>query len=470
MKSNAFDSLGLPPPLLQGVLALGFGSMTPVQAEALPEILAGKDVLAQAETGSGKTLAFGLGMLVSLSAEILRVQALAVCPTRELAEQVSEELRRLARRTPNIKVVTLCGGVRFGAQRDSLKQGVHVVVGTPGRLEEHLRKGSLQLEQLKVLVIDEADRLLDMGFEPQLAALTAHAPKARQTLLFSATYPESITELSQRYQRDALCITVPPTDPAEAGSARVLYRFHRVLPRDRQAGLAAFLSVERPDSTLVFCNTRDECESLADGLRALGWVAASLHGEVPQPERQHVTRLFANQSCSVLIATDVAARGLDIAGLAAVVNLGLPRDPTLFLHRVGRTGRSGHSGMAISFVSKEDELPLAALERQWDGPLPFEGLPPAPTGDFEPPAPPMATLLLSAGKDKKIRPGDILGALTAPGGVDGADVGSIQIGDAVAYVAVRTSVAARALAHLQQAPVKGRTVRVRRAGLRLRDT
>ena len=480
MNSTDFSSLGLPGPLLESVASLGFSAMTPVQAEALPEILAGKDVLVQAETGGGKTAAFGLGILALLAPPMI-VQALVVCPTRELADQVSGELRRFASRMPNIKILTLCGGTRFGGQRDSLKQGAHIVVGTPGRLDEHLRKGSLVLDQLKVLVLDEADRMLDMGFEPQLAALVAYAPAARQTLLFSATYPDSIAGLSRKYQRKTLRITLPSTrqaaeaepDAGRAGTATatapsVQQHFYRVPASGRIAALGRWLARERPESTLVFCNMRSECDDVANQLRGLGWVAASIHGELPQSERQHVMRLFANKSCSILAATDVAARGWDIEGLSAVVNLGLPRDPTVHLHRLGRTGRSGRSGVAVSFVSDEDDLALSAIERYQGHQIKLQDLPRA-TGSPAAGTPPMVTLLLAAGKNKKLRPGDILGALTAEGGVEGNLVGTIQIEETSAYVAIASLAAERALSRLREGPIKGRTIKVRMAGLRLRE-
>jgi ATP-dependent RNA helicase DbpA len=472
-----FSSLGLQGSLLEALAALGFDTMTEVQARTLPSVLAGRDVIAQAEPGSGKTVAFGLGLLSALFPHLAQpvssVRALAVCPTRELAEQIATELRRLARRTPNIKVLALCGGVPFRPQRDSLAQGAHVVVGTPGRLEEHLRKGSLRLDQLSVLVLDEADRMLDMGFAPQLDAVVQYAPRERQTLLFSATFPDSIAKLAQRYQRDPEHIVVEPPGVAAAGApsaagarGSVEQLFFRVSERERPAALVRWLRVAQPASTLVFSNTRAECASVALELRARGFSAASIHGELASRERTHVMRLFANESCSVLVATDVAARGWDIAGLSAVVNLGLPRDPSVHLHRIGRTGRSGQPGLAVHFVCDEDRHALAAIERYQGRAASFSELP-SSAGAPPPPQPRRVTLLLAAGRNKKLRPGDILGALTAEGGVSGAQVGSIHIDDSSAYVAVDAAVADQALARLESAPIKGRRVKVVRAGLSL---
>jgi ATP-independent RNA helicase DbpA len=346
------------------------------------------------------------------------------------------------------------------------------VVGTPGRIEEHTRKGSLQLEQLKVLVLDEADRMLDMGFEPQIAQVVQRAPAERQTLLFSASYPDTISALGRRYQRDALRIDVLSSAAelarASSGEAgQVEQRFYRVSEAQRIPALGRWLALERPVSALIFCNTRSECAQAAEHLRDSGWVAASIQGEMAQRERQHAMRLFANGSCTLLVATDVAARGWDIPDLPLVVNLGLSRDPTVHLHRVGRTGRLGKAGLVVSFVSEQDVHALQVLERNQRQPLP---LLPLPQGSalLPPPKPARVTLILSAGKDKKLRPGDILGSLTAEGGIPGADVGTIQIDDSSAYVAVAASSAERALSRVQQAGIKGRSVKARLAGLDLR--
>jgi ATP-independent RNA helicase DbpA len=479
MSALAFSSLNLPAALLDALSSLAFVEMTPVQALSLPEILAGKDLIVQAEPGSGKTAAFGLGILAALTAPIGAVQALVLCPTRELAAQISAELRRLARCTPNIKVLTLCGGVQFGPQRDSLKQGAHIVVGTPGRIEEHLRKRSLELGALRFLVLDEADRMLEMGFGEQVAGIIAHAPAARQTLLFSATYPPSISSLSSAYQRDAARLSVPgsndrspsalPEQPVEEPSQRVEERYYKVRVSERVPMFMRWLALEQPESTLVFCSTRKESADVAAELRSSGWVAACIHGEMPQQERQHVMRLFANRSCSVLSATDVAARGWDITGLAAVVNLGLSRESSLHVHRTGRTGRSGRPGLAVSWVAEEDMGPLRAIERLLGHSVRFHDLPPASGSLPSPPQPPMVTLLLGAGKNKKLRPGDVLGALTREGGVQGTDVGAIQIEETYAYVAVARASAERALARLTEGPIKGRQVKVREVGLSFRE-
>jgi ATP-independent RNA helicase DbpA len=478
MSPSAFSALPLPLALLEALESLGYSELLPVQAQALPVLLAGRDVVVRSDTGSGKTVTFGLALLAPLEPR-LHLQALVICPTRELAEQVATELRRLARRTPNVKILSLCGGVPFAPQRASLQAGAHVIVGTPGRLEEHARKGNLRLEHLKVLVLDEADRMLDMGFEPQIARVLEFVPAERQTLLFSATYADSIASLSRKYQRSAAHIDVNPSAaphldatpgvPHEGSAPAVEQRFFRVQTAARKAALCDWLAVAQPESALVFCNTRSESDELAEQLRARGWVATSIHGELPQRERQHALRLFANGSCSILAATDVAARGWDIPDLPLVVNLGLSRDPTVHLHRIGRTGRLGRAGLVVNFVSDEDEHALANIERRLGHPAIFQALPPNSKPLPAAPAPPRVSLLIGAGKNKKLRPGDILGALTGEGGIDGTDVGAIQIDDTTAYVAVSRASAERALSRLQAAGVKGRSVKVRRAALQLRE-
>jgi ATP-dependent RNA helicase DbpA len=488
----AFSALGLSPPLLEALSHLGFSDPRPVQAHALPAILAGDDVCVRADTGSGKTVAFGLGVLSRLRSPLV-VQGLVLCPTRELAEQVSGELRRLASRIPNVKVLTLFGGVPFAPQRASLKQGAHVVVGTPGRIEEHLRKGGLVLDELQVLVLDEADRLHEMGFEPQVSAILRRTPETRQTLLFSATYPRGISSLSETHQRSPRFIDVPREFTPEAASPSSITvdddshespetaesivapnrtatsnrqeLFIRVQSRARISALARWVSHAQPETTLVFCGTRAETVEVAEALRDVGWVAASLHGQLSQRERQHLLRLFANGSCSVLAATDIAARGWDLPNLSAVVNFGLSRDPTVHEHRAGRTGRGESVGTVVSLVGSEDEPVLRALERRQAAPVTWYELPAPVAG--APPAPRWATLLFNAGKDKKLRPGDVLGALTAGGIVNGADVGAINVEADHATVAVRSTAVRQALSALSSGRIKGRTVKAVLCGLEL---
>lgn len=354
----AFSSLPLPAPLLASLDSLGYHSMTPIQQQALPLALAGHDLIAQARTGSGKTAAFALSVLAQLNPRYLGCQALVLCPTRELAEQVAREFRQLARAIGNIKVLTLCGGVPLGPQIGSLEHGAHIVVGTPGRIQEHLRKDTLRLKGLSQLVLDEADRMLEMGFIEPIREIIEQTPERRQTLLFSATYPASIEQLAERFLRTPQRIIVESLHD----DSEIRQRFYRVDPLGRHAAVACLLLHYRPISSIVFCQTRQQCQELADWLNLRKISSLALHGDLEQRERDQVLTLFANRSCSVLIATDVAARGLDIDNLEAVINLELARDPQVHIHRIGRTGRAGATGQAFSLVAPNEMARATAIE------------------------------------------------------------------------------------------------------------
>ncbi|MDE1899090.1 MAG: ATP-dependent RNA helicase DbpA, partial [Xanthomonadaceae bacterium] len=331
-----FATLPLSPALLQSLAAMGYAQMTPVQAASLPPILTGQDVIAQAKTGSGKTAAFGLGLLARLDAGLSRVQGLVLCPTRELADQVSKEIRRLASATPNIKLLTLSGGIALGPQLASLAaHDPHLVVGTPGRVQELLRKRSLHLASLRMLVLDEADRMLDMGFTEAITEIIGKTPPERQTLLFSATWPEAIRAISTSVQREPVTVTVD----SEPANDAIEQRWFEVEPALKMDALAQLLRSYQPESALVFCNTRRDTQDVADELDRRGFSARALHGDMEQRDRDEVLVQFANRSCSVLVATDVAARGLDVRELAAVITWELPTDPDVHVHRIGRTGR-----------------------------------------------------------------------------------------------------------------------------------
>jgi ATP-independent RNA helicase DbpA len=458
MNPTAFATLHLKPAMLKNLASLGYISMTPIQAHSLPLILAGKDVIARAKTGSGKTAAFGIGLLSHLEVSSPAVQALVLCPTRELADQVGKELRRLARFTENIKILTLCGGVPFSPQSSSLEHGVHIVVGTPGRLLDHLRRGSLNLTGLKTLVLDEADRMLDMGFQEEISALIAAAPRKRQTLLFSATYPAEITAMSESVQHEPHEVSVDELHQ-EGVIEQLLFEVDK---EHRTAAVARLLGHYRPESTLVFCNTRADCQELADDLTGLGFSALAIHGELEQRERDQVLLRFANRSAAVLVATDVAARGLDIKDLSAVINFELPRDPEIHIHRIGRTGRAGEQGLALSLVTPQEGRRVQAIENSLGSSIPRGELDALSVTAGRPAVPPMVTLCIDGGRKNKLRPGDILGALTGEGGMAGSEVGRIDIFDSHTYVAIMRSSADQALACLGRNRIKGRFFKVRK--------
>ena len=455
--TDAFSSLPLPASLLASLDAVGYRQMTPIQAQSLPLILAGHDLIAQAKTGSGKTAAFALGLLAPLNQRYFGCQALVLCPTRELADQVAKEIRLLARGADNIKVLTLCGGVPFGPQIGSLEHGAHIVVGTPGRILEHLRKGTLKLDGLNHLVLDEADRMLDMGFVDSISEIIEQTPAKRQTLLFSATYPEGIEQLAARFMRKPQRIELE----SQHDDSQIEQRFYEVDPDQRMEAVARLLLHFRPASSVVFCHTRQQCQEVAAMLNARKISALALHGDLDQRERDQVLAMFANQSCCVLVATDVAARGLDIDTLEAVINFELARDPQVHIHRIGRSGRAGAKGLALSLVAPSEANRATAIEALQQAPLNWASLDKLkPLGD-ERLLPPMTTLCINGGRKDKLRAGDLLGALTGEDGLPGARIGKITLYDYNAYVAVERELARDALQRLSERKVKGRSFKAR---------
>ncbi|WP_066338188.1 ATP-dependent RNA helicase DbpA [Azohydromonas lata] len=455
--TQGFGQLPLPPALLANLEQLGYASMTPIQAAALPLALAGHDLIAQARTGSGKTAAFALPLLARLDAARLDVQALVLCPTRELAEQVTQQVRRLARAESNVKVLNLSGGSPIKPQAESLAHGAHVVVGTPGRLLDHLERGTLQLDALSTLVLDEADRMLDMGFFDDIAAVAAKCPRQRQTLLFSATYPEGIAKLAQRFLREPKEVKVAERH----APGRIAEHWFEVTEDQRLHAVSQLLAHYRPQSSIAFCNTRQQCRDLVDVLRAQGIEALALHGELEQRDRDQVLIRFAGRSCSVLVATDVAARGLDIEGLDAVINVDISQDTQQHVHRIGRTGRADATGLALNLASMDEMGRVGQIEQQqgreshWEK---LSALQAAPGGALQPP---MHMLQILGGRKDKIRPGDVLGMLTGEGALQAAQVGRIHVGDYQTHVAVAREVAHAVVARLAQGKLKGRRVKLR---------
>ena len=457
--NNEFSSLNLSPALQDNLASLGYLQMTPIQAQSLPLVLDGKDLIAKAKTGSGKTAAFGLGLLANLDVNRLEVQALVLCPTRELADQVATEIRRLARTLPNVKLVTLCGGTPTAPQSATLSFGAHIAVGTPGRILKHLEQGTLELDGLKTLVLDEADRMLDMGFGEDINRVISHAPRDRQTLLFSATSPEGIAQMSRGVQRNPVEVSVESLHEDSA----IEQKLYEVPAGQRLDALGWLLSHYQPSSCVVFCNTKRACNDVADHLAAKGFSALALNGDLEQRERDQVLVRFANGSATILVATDVAARGLDIKELGAVINYELTYDPEVHVHRIGRTGRAGQQGLALSLYQPNEAQRVNFIEEYQQAPIPQGDL--AGIGrDIKPIAPQMVTLSIDAGRKSKVRAGDILGALTGEGGIAGADVGKIQISEQYSYVAVKRQVASAALKRLQEGKIKGRSYRARKLG------
>ncbi len=432
--------------------------MTPIQAQSLPDILRGKDLLAQAKTGSGKTAAFAIGLLHKLDVQTYQTQSLVLCPTRELAEQVSNEIRRLARSIQNTKLLTLCGGKPMAPQLTSLERAPHIVVGTPGRILKHLEKETLKLDGLNMLVLDEADRMLDMGFHDDIMRVIKMIPRQRQTLLFSATYPDQIKKISHAIQKNPVDVRVESVHDNKV----IKQIFYEIERSERSKILVSLLQHYQPTSSLVFCNRKQQCQELAEELQQQGFHAMALHGDLEQRERDQVLTQFANKSISILIATDVAARGLDIKDLEAVINFELSPDPEVHIHRIGRTGRAGNEGLALSLFMASEAPKVNSIEAYLNKPVRIDKTSTLTKKENFKLSPPMVTLCINGGRREKIRAGDILGALTANTDLSGKHIGKIDIFDIIAYVAVEQAIAKQALKILTQGKIKGRRFRVRK--------
>ncbi len=424
-----FSNLQLSDEMIKNLDALGYQNMTAIQEASLPLILQNKDVIAEAKTGSGKTAAFGIGLLSKLDVKKFRVQTLVLCPTRELADQVAKELRRIARFQHNIKILMLTGGESFGKQLGSLAHQAHIIVGTPGRVLKHLNKESLDLSNLQTLVLDEADRMLDMGFIEEIESVLSFVPKERQTLLFSATYDDTILQISKKIQKDAVSVKTTTSEVQN----KIVQEFYET--NNKLDTLVNIFSTYKPQNVIVFTNTKLQAKELAESLVQNKVDALAIHGDLEQYERNDVLVQFANKSCPILVATDVAARGLDIKELSMVVNYDLPHGFETYTHRIGRTGRAGAEGIAISlYESFESEK---AEEYASDEVIFLKESALSRDTTFEM-KPQYVTLVIEGGKKDKLRAGDILGALTGDVGLKGANIGKIDIYDRQAYVAIES--------------------------------
>lgn len=454
-----FSDLNLPASLVDVTAELGYTQMTLIQEKSIPVLLQGKDFVGQSKTGSGKTAAFSLPVLARIQLRPRMIQSLILCPTRELCTQVAREIRRLARRMPGLQVLILSGGQPIGPQLGALEKGAHIVVGTPGRVNDLIQRRRLDLRGAGALILDEADRMLDMGFEAEMDAILSVLPRKSQRVFFSATFPDSIEEMSQKFQRDPVRVTIK-TD--SVSKPQIEQSFIKVQPTDKIQILIRLLE-ERPfRSAIIFTNMKATARDTAVDLNAAGLRSGSIHGDLEQFERDQVMAQFRNQSLRVLVATDVAARGIDIPDLDLVVNYELPSKAEVYVHRIGRTGRAGKTGLAISMFSPKEAYKVEKIGEYTQTKPVLLKSPQDRRGSKAKEAPhelaEMATLSIAAGRKDKLRPGDILGALTGEaGGLQGRDVGKIEIHDRVAYVAVRRAVAHHALKSLQKGRIKGRS-------------
>ncbi len=456
--TTPFASLGLPEPLARACESLGFSSPTPIQEQAIGPALAGRDLLAQARTGSGKTLAFGLPLLAKIEPAALRIQALVLCPTRELADQVAKELRAAARFLPNLKLITLCGGIPLRPQLASLEVPPDIVVGTPGRVLELLAADALSLEHVRTFVLDEADRMLDMGFVEDIRSVARRLPANAQTLLFSATFSDDIRAIAATVLREPVEIAA-----ALADAPKIDEWVHVVDSDQRHWAVMQVLADKAPEAVLVFCNTRKETAALTEALQREGFAADALHGDLEQREREEVLARFANGSLRVLVATDVAARGIDIAGLPMVLSAEIASDADQHVHRIGRTGRAGETGLAVAIVTPGEGHWRRSIEAARGAPIRERGLRLSPQRPKPQPAA-FRTLQIDAGRQDKLRPGDVMGALTGAAGLPAEAIGKISLFPTRCYVAVARALADKALQKLREQGVKGRKLRVKAIG------
>ena len=521
--SDGFTALGLADPLLASLRDVGYESPTPIQAKTIPALLAGRDVMGQAQTGTGKTAAFALPLLARLHIDRRQVQALVLTPTRELSIQVAEAIHTYAKHLGAVRVLPVYGGQSMQLQLHRLAAGVHVVVGTPGRVMDHLRRGTLDLAGVTMVVLDEADEMLRMGFLEDVEWILGHAPAERQTALFSATIPREIRRIAERHLRDPLTIEIEHATRTVAG---VEQRYVNVSERQKLEALTRILEAEPSDATLVFVRTKTGAAELGERLEARGYAAEAMHGDMSQAQREAVIRRLRAGQVELVVATDVAARGLDVERISRVVNYDVPYDPESYLHRIGRTGRAGRGGSAVLFVTPREQRLMREIERFTRQRITPMKLPTAADvaarrtelfkdrlrktlaeGDLElylslveelaeeggfemaeiaaaaarlargdkpldvaieaaldeVPAASDGTvrLFVNAGRADGIRPADIVGAIANEAGVPGQAIGGIDIYDRVTFVEIPLAYRDRVLASMAGVTMRGRPVDVR---------
>ena len=358
-KLRYIDS-GIHPDILKAVEEMGFETMTPIQEQAIPVLLEGKDIIGQAQTGTGKTAAFAIPMIQNIDPKIKKPQGIILCPTRELAMQAAEEIRKLTKYMHGIKVLPVYGGQDIGRQIRSLSQGVQIIVGTPGRVMDHLRRHTIKTTFIKMIVLDEADEMLNMGFREDIETVLEDMPVEHQMALFSATMPQAILDITGTYQKNAVYIKVTPK---EITVSAIKQAYYRVAKKDKAEALIRLLDYYQPTRSLVFCNTKRMVDEITGKLKERGYEAEGLHGDLSQSQRDTVMNLFRNGRCAILIATDVAARGIDVSGVDAVFNYDVPEDIEYYVHRIGRTGRAGRKGRAFTLISGREILKIRDIER-----------------------------------------------------------------------------------------------------------
>lgn len=522
MEPVRFEDLGIDARILRAVTEMGFEEATPIQARAIPQVMTGKDIIGQAQTGTGKTASFGIPMLQRVDPKDRHVQALVLCPTRELAIQSAEEIRKLAKFMHGIKVLPIYGGQDIMKQIRSLKGGVQVLIGTPGRVMDHMRRHTIVLDTLKMVVLDEADEMLNMGFREDIETILSETPDERQTLLFSATMPQPIMEIARTYQKDAQIVRVVKK---ELTVANIEQYYYEVRPKNKEEILSRLLDIYNPALSIVFCNTKRQVDELVEGLKGRGYFAEGLHGDMKQQQRDRVMNGFRNGRTEILVATDVAARGIDVDDVDAVFNYDLPQDDEYYVHRIGRTGRAGKTGRAFTFITGREFYKLKDIQRYCRTKILAKQVPSlndvanvkadklfghvtsVVEGDALKPyirmieerlededyttlelaavflkmilgddnsgksvdvddfgdtgaEDGMVRLFINIGKSQKARPGDILGAIAGETGIAGSLIGSIDMYDKYTFVEVPREYARDVLAAMSHARIKGRAINI----------
>ena len=355
-----FDELNIDERILRAIEDMGFEETSPIQTQAIPAVCEGIDVVGQAQTGTGKTAAYTIPMLMKIDPQIKKPQAIVLCPTRELAVQVAEEIRKLAKYMSDIKVLPVYGGQEIVRQIKSLKTGVQIIVGTPGRVMDHMRRKTVKFDSVSMVILDEADEMLDMGFREDMETILTETPEERQTVLFSATMPKPIMEIARKFQKDAKIIKVVRK---ELTVSNIEQFYYEVRPKNKTEVLCRLIDIYNPRLSVVFCNTKRQVDELISELKGRGYFADGIHGDMKQQQRDRVMDDFRSGKVDILIATDVAARGIDVDDVDMVFNYDIPQDEEYYVHRIGRTGRAGRSGMALSFISGKEVYKLKDIER-----------------------------------------------------------------------------------------------------------
>jgi len=530
MELTKFEELDLNPGILRAIEEMGFEEMSPIQAKAIPIILEGKDVVGQAQTGTGKTAAFGIPLLMKINPKEKKLQSIVLCPTRELAIQVAEEIRKLGKFLHGIKVLPVYGGQEISKQIRSLKTGVQVIIGTPGRVMDHMRRRTIRLDDIKMVVLDEADEMLNMGFRDDIEAILSQVPEERQTVLFSATMPQPILDIAKTYQKNAEIVRVVKK---ELTVPKIEQSYYEVSPKNKEEALSRLLDMYNPKLSLVFCNTKKQVDELCAALQGRGYFAEGLHGDMKQQQRDRVMNSFRNGKTEILVATDVAARGIDVDDVEAVFNYDVPQDEEYYVHRIGRTGRAGREGKAFTLVTGKEIYKLKDIMRYCKTKIKARQIPSindvtavkagkildrataiiqdedlskminlieekvnsedytslemaaaflymimgddknksnesdevedfADTGAEEG----MVRLFINLGKNQKIKPGDILGAIAGETGMPGKLIGSIDMYDKYTFVEVPREYASEVIQVMKTAKIKGKSINIEPANKR----